>query len=124
MRRRTARATGAAAIVATMTITMIGSASATSNVVNDYVVASTFAVGTLAQNAPSDAVRIHTGDTVVWTNLDPIAHDVTFKARSYPLRSLGGQARRTFPKSGAFRYRCTIHPGMNGLVYVSDGGLY
>jgi len=94
------------------------------NTVNDYAVASTFVVGSLAMNAPSNGLRIRTGDTVVWTNLDTVAHDVTFKDRSYPLRTTGAQVRRTFRQSGAFSYRCTIHPDMIGLVYVSDAAPY
>jgi plastocyanin len=92
--------------------------------VNDYAVASTFVLGSLSAQAPSNAVKILKGDTVVWTNLDPISHDVTFKDRSYMLRTPGAQARRTFRKTGAFSYRCTIHPGMTGLVYVSDTASY
>ena len=100
------------------------SGAAKGNTVNDYAVASTFVLGTLAMNAPSNALRIRTGDTVVWTNLDAVAHDVTFKDRSYALKTTGAQVRRTFRKSGAFSYRCTIHPGMTGLVYVSDAAPY
>jgi plastocyanin len=100
------------------------SAQAAGHTVNDYAIASTFVLGSLSAQAPSNALQILKGDTVVWTNLDPVAHDVTFKDRSYPLRTSGAQARRTFRKAGAFSYRCTIHPGMTGLVYVSDSAPY
>jgi plastocyanin len=99
-------------------------AQAAGHTVNDYAVASTFVVGSLSAETPSNALRILKGDTVVWTNLDSISHDVTFKDRSYQLRRSGAQARRTFRKTGAFSYRCTIHPGMTGLVYVSDAAPY
>ena len=99
-------------------------AQAAGHTVDDYAVASTFVVGSLSMNMPSNALTILKGDTVVWTNLDAVSHDVTFKDRSYALRGTGAQARRTFRKTGAFSYRCTIHPGMTGLVYVSETALY
>src|SRR3989442_14092730 len=99
-------------------------AQAAGHAVNDYAVASTFVVGSLSMNMPSNALQILKGDTVVWTNLDAVAHDVTFKDRSYAVRKAGAQARRTFRKTGAFSHRSTIHPGMTGLVYVSDAALY
>jgi plastocyanin len=114
----------AAALAGVALVAPLSATAATGNTVNDYAVGSTFVLGALSLRAPSGAVRIRTGDTVVWTNLDPIAHDVTFKDRSYALRTPGAQARRTFRKSGAFKYRCTIHPGMDGLVYVNDGAAY
>ncbi|MCA1843332.1 MAG: hypothetical protein LC792_09115 [Actinobacteria bacterium] len=41
--------------------------------VSDVVVGFTFVVGYAALNAPDQAVRLHPGDTVEWTNLDPTA---------------------------------------------------
>ena len=113
-----------AAVAAALALSVASPAQAAGHAVNDYAVASTFVVGSLSMNMPSNALQILKGDTVVWTNLDAVAHDVTFKDRSYALRKAGAQARRTFRKTGAFSYRCTIHPGMTGLVYVSDAALY
>ena len=104
---------------------MAGSpAYAAGHTVNDYALTSMFVLGSLSAQMPSNGLRILKGDTVAWTNLDPISHDVTFRDKSYPLRASGGQARRIFHKTGAFSYRCTIHPGMTGLVYVSDSAPY
>jgi plastocyanin len=121
--RKSAVALAAVAVVAA-SASFASPAQAAGHTLNDYAVASTFVVGSLSMNMPSNALRILKGDIVVWTNLDPVSHDVTFKDRSYALRGSGAQARRTFRKTGAFSYRCTIHPGMTGLVYVSDTAPY
>ena len=46
--------------------------------VSDAIVGFTFVVGWASLNAPDQMLRIHTGDTVEWTNFDPVAHDVSF----------------------------------------------
>jgi plastocyanin len=94
-------------------------------VVPDVIVGFTFVHGAASLNAPGQPLRIRTGDTVRWTNLDAASHDVTFDALPFSayLRRAGESAELTFDRSGHFTYSCVQHPefpGMRGLVYVSD----
>ena len=93
--------------------------------VDDVVVGFTFVVGYATLNAPDQAVRLHPGDTVEWTNLDPVAHSISFEALPTVLylKKPGDKASMTFTKPGYYLYRCVEHPqapGMTGLVFVSD----
>ena len=93
--------------------------------VSDVVVGFTFVVGYATLNAPGQSVRIHTGDTVEWTNLDPVSHSVSFDAMSKVLylKKPGDKASVTFTQAGYYLYRCVEHPqppGMKGLVFVTD----
>ena len=97
-------------------------AKATGASVSDFLIGSNFVAGRAAKDLPGQPLKIKTGDTVVWTNLDPISHDVTFEDGTFSkyLNKQGEQTHRTFTKAGYYLYRCNQHPGMNGLVYVSD----
>ena len=91
--------------------------------VSDVVVGFTFVVGYATLNAPDQAVRLHAGDTVEWTNLDPVAHSVSFEAMPTVLylKKPGDKASMTFTQPGYYLYRCVEHPqapGMTGLVFV------
>jgi plastocyanin len=93
--------------------------------VSDVVVGFTFVVGYATLNAPGQALRIHTGDTVEWTNLDPVSHSVSFDAMPTVLylKKPGDKASMTFTQAGYYLYRCVEHPqapGMQGLVFVTD----
>jgi plastocyanin len=93
--------------------------------VHDVVVGFTFVVGYASLNAPGQAVRLHTGDTVEWTNLDPVAHSISFEVMPTVLylKKPGDKASMTFTQPGYYLYRCVEHPqapGMTGLVFVSD----
>jgi plastocyanin len=93
--------------------------------VSDLVVGFTFVVGSATLNAPGQAVRIHTGDTVEWTNLDPVSHSVSFEVipTVLYLKNPGDRASITFTEAGYYLYRCAEHPefpGMKGLVFVTD----
>ncbi|MDQ1503697.1 MAG: hypothetical protein QOD57_1424 [Actinomycetota bacterium] len=94
--------------------------------VSDVVVGFTFVVGSATMNAPDQMVRIHTGDVVQWTNLDPVSHSVAFDAlpTTLYLKKPGDSASVTFTQAGYYVYRCNEHPqfpGMKGLVFVTDG---
>jgi plastocyanin len=61
------------------------------------------------------------GATVKWTNKDTTAHDVTaseFKSGSSGGLTPGDTYSHTFNRIGTFKYRCTVHPGMQGTVVV------
>jgi plastocyanin len=70
-----------------------------------------------------DAVKVKVGSTVVWTNHDPIEHNVT--SHSGPARFAstnfgeGHSFRLTLTRPGVIHYLCTIHPtSMNGTIDV------
>jgi len=63
---------------------------------------------------------VSAGGTVTWT-MSGIPHNVTFTSAGAPASvpdTQNGSAERTFPGSGSFGYRCTIHPEMTGTVRV------
>jgi plastocyanin len=115
------------ALTATLLLTPMPSASAAPATVSDVVVGFTFVLGSASLNAPDQMLRIHTGDTMEWTNLDPVSHSVSFDAISTVLymKKPGDKASITFTQAGYYTYRCVEHPqppGMKGLVFVVDGG--
>jgi plastocyanin len=66
-------------------------------------------------------VNVKVGDTVTWTNDDSVGHDVTgdgFKSGSAGGIGGGETYKHKFDKAGTFKYRCTVHPGMEGEVVV------
>jgi len=93
--------------------------------VPDAIVGFTFVVGWASLNTPGQMLRLHTGDAVEWTNLDPVAHSITFDALPTVLylKKPGDKASQTFTQAGYYAYRCVEHPqapGMKGLVFVTD----
>ena len=93
--------------------------------VSDVVVGFTFVLGAASLNAPGQSMRIRPGDTVEWTNLDPVAHSISFEAIPdvLYLKKPGDKASMTFTKAGFYRYSCPEHPeppGMQGLVFVTS----
>lgn len=79
--------------------------------------------------SPKD-LTVPRGATVVWTNVDPIAHDVTAKGNAWQSAGgPGGMAKgaafsRTFDAPGVYEYYCTLHStgpgnGMSGTVTVT-----
>jgi plastocyanin len=68
------------------------------------------------------SVTVAPGGTVVWTNEGRAMHTVTAGDGTFDsgLISSGGRFQRTYPTPGAHPYRCTLHPGMSGVVLVSD----
>lgn len=68
----------------------------------------------------ADTVVIAAGQTVRWTNTDPVEHTVTFEsgvAGSGLLPANGTFAVR-FDRPGTYAYSCTPHPFMKGVVVV------
>lgn len=123
MRRLAAVAVGLAAAVVGTAPAPARAASPTTY--QDLVVGFTFVVGSASLNAPGQNLRIHTGDTVEWTNLDPVSHSIAFDALPTTLyvKKPGDKASITFTQAGYYTYRCNEHPqapGMKGLVFVTD----
>lgn len=65
-------------------------------------------------------VDIAAGGTVMWT-MAAVQHDVDFTSAAAPADVppiQNASASRTFPTSGRYPYRCTLHAGMTGEVRV------
>jgi len=70
-----------------------------------------------------DTLRVRVGSTLVWTNEDPIQHNVTsVKGRQRFASGNFGQGRSfevRLRRTGLIDYECTIHPAtMNGAIEV------
>ena len=65
-------------------------------------------------------IEIEAGTTVEWTNRDPLAHSVTAADTAFDsgLVDAGRRWARTFTAPGTYRYTCTPHPFMRGVVIV------
>jgi plastocyanin len=63
------------------------------------------------------------GQTVVWTNNDTTAHNVTYvsgpKFASSSTLSPGATFKTTLNAAGTINYFCTIHPFMKASIVVS-----
>ena len=70
-------------------------------------------------------VRIAPGETVTWTNYDPVAHTVSGVNASwgdYNEIAPGASVSHAFEAAGAYPYYCFLHPGMIGAVIVGSNG--
>jgi plastocyanin len=71
-------------------------------------------------------VTVAKGGTVTWTNDDTVGHDVTkesgpgkdFKSGTPGGLTNGATFKQTFTTAGTIKYRCTVHPGMEGTITV------
>ena len=66
-------------------------------------------------------ITVHPGDTVTWTNQDSIPHTATsLDGKSFDSGTIDPNASWsfTFTKAGVYKYRCAIHPDMQGEVDV------
>lgn len=64
------------------------------------------------------SLTVKSGDTVVWTNNDPMQHTVTGSDFDLGPISSGTSVSHTFSKAGSFDYHCKIHSSMHGNVTV------
>ncbi|MGJ4949237.1 cupredoxin domain-containing protein [Bradyrhizobium sp. HKCCYLS20291] len=64
-------------------------------------------------------VTVKVGDTVTWTNHDDIPHTVV-SAGKYRSKALDtdDSFSFTFAASGDYKYFCSLHPHMTGMVKV------
>jgi plastocyanin len=66
------------------------------------------------------SLNVTQGDTVTWTNLDSVEHDVvvTSGPESFrsPLLSKGESWSHTFTSPGSYSYICSLHPDMRAAV--------
>jgi plastocyanin len=63
-------------------------------------------------------IRIETGQTVTWTNLDDDDHTASGRGMDTGIMIPGGRGSVTFLEPGEFDYICNFHPEMRGLVVV------
>ena len=68
---------------------------------------------------PPDIV-VTLGSTVIWTNADPFPHNVDSTAGGFRSGDLapGAVWRVEMNTRGVFPYKCTLHPGMQGVLRV------
>jgi plastocyanin len=69
-------------------------------------------------------IRVRPGGEVVWINRDKIAHTVTngddlYNEFSSGTIEPGERYRKVFNGERKIGYRCTIHPNMEGIIFVS-----
>lgn len=67
-----------------------------------------------------ESITISTGDTVRWTNLDPFTHTVTGPDFASGTLRDGDSFELSFTKEGVYRYYCSIHSSMEGVVIVEE----
>jgi plastocyanin len=68
-------------------------------------------------------VHVKVGQQITWTNDDGVPHNVTSQSGekiSSPTFAKGGTFSFTPTKAGTISYVCTIHPGMDGTIVVSQ----
>ena len=73
--------------------------------------------------SPAD-ITVKVGTTVTWTNQDSVAHTVVETDGQNGPKSgdlnQGQSYTFTFMKAGTFKYNCSIHPNMTGMVTVTQ----
>jgi amicyanin len=67
--------------------------------------------------------KVKVGDTVTWTNMDPVHHNVVADQKSAdgpngPLIGKGETYSFKFTKAGTYTFHCEPHPYMHGTVVV------
>lgn len=67
-------------------------------------------------------LTVATGDTVQWINMDSFRHTTTADGGAWSSPELDRLERFVFvpERPGQFPYHCAAHPGMRGVLVVSD----
>lgn len=67
-----------------------------------------------------DPIRVRVGQSVIWTNRDSDPHDVTALNGTFDSGPIpaGGTFRWIPQRPGTYRYMCTLHPDMHGVIIV------
>lgn len=81
----------------------------------------TYNINILGYTFSPSSLTVKSGDTVVWKNLDPMAHIVTSDSGSELASSSisnGQTYTHTFSTAGTFAYHCAIHTSMKGTIIV------
>jgi YVTN family beta-propeller protein len=66
-------------------------------------------------------ITISAGQSVTWTNTDPVAHTTTSDDKVWDSGDVSpnGTFSTTFAQPGTYAYHCTIHPFIRGTVVVN-----
>lgn len=107
----------AAALIAAMTaLTALFIGAAPASAASHHITISTYAYH-------PGALTVAVGDTVTWTNLDSVAHDVTVTRGPAlfhsPMLSQGQSWSYTFTVAGPYNYICSVHPDMTATLTVT-----
>jgi plastocyanin len=81
-------------------------------------------VGDLGSNSYSpNPVEVEVGESVTWVNDDSTVHTATSNDSIFNSDVLfeGQSFSYTFDEAGEYPYFCDIHPGMVGMVVVTEG---
>ena len=102
--------------VAMLMLAACGTKPATS----DVIVATTAVTIQSYTFTPSE-ISIKVGETVTWTNLDSVAHNIVADDGSWGSSQLnkGDKFSFTFNQAGSYTYHCGVHPNMIGKIIVS-----
>lgn len=69
------------------------------------------------------SLTVASGDTVTWTNQDPMAHTVVGDNGEFSsngtIAKNGGTFSYKFTNPATINYHCSIHPGMKGQIVVT-----
>jgi plastocyanin len=71
---------------------------------------------------PGD-ITVKVGDTITWTNEDPVDHDAVDEEGGKFKSELFGKGETfeyTAEEAGTINYVCTVHPGMDGTITVTE----
>lgn len=87
--------------------------------------ASTGAVAVTMKNISFSPTTIHVrvGEKITWTNEDSVDHNVTSQSGEQIASQnfgQGGTFSFTPTRAGTIKYVCTIHPGMDGTIVVTQ----
>jgi plastocyanin len=65
-------------------------------------------------------IHVKVGETVTWTNLDPVAHTVTLDDNSVDSGEFAknGTFTHAFTKAGTYEYHCETHKAMAATLVV------
>ena len=71
-----------------------------------------------------DTISVAVGDTLVWTNHDPVPHTATAPARRWDTGDIprNGEGRWVADRAGTEEYVCAYHPGMRATIVVRPEG--
>jgi amicyanin len=72
-----------------------------------------------------ETLTVTAGTTVTWTNKDEIPHSVASSDKSFKGSGgldTGDTYSYTFDKPGTYKYYCTLHPFMTGVIVVKAKG--
>lgn len=64
-------------------------------------------------------IEVKVGETIEWTNRDPIAHTATVKDGWEVLIPPGAKATRIVEAGDTVEYYCRYHPNMRGRITVT-----